>query len=136
MVTSILLSCSGGYKTDRQDRELKVNDSWIAVIINDEILVADTDDLTTLPTLDISVSEMRYSGSDGCNNFNGGIVELDEKTIRFGLAAATRMMCLEMKIPDLFNRTLPEVTRWEIKKEILHLFDADGNELMQLKKSD
>lgn len=135
LITSILLSCSGGDKTDQQDRELKVNDSWIPIVINQESLLADTDGLS-LPTLEINVAEMLYSGSDGCNNFNGGIVELDKKIIRFGVAAGTRMMCMDMNIPDLFNRTLPEVMTWEIKKEKLHLFDADGNELMQLKRSD
>lgn len=131
LIALFLLSCSG----EQKDSKLLISDSWIAVVINDEIVEADTNDITH-PSLEISVSEMRYTGSDGCNNYNGGIIELDKKIIRFGVAAGTRMMCMEMEIPDLFNKTLTEVMTWEIKKEKLHLFDAAGNELMQLKKSD
>lgn len=134
--TILLLSCSAqDKKADQHKMKLRVNDIWAAIVINGETLVADTVSLS-LPQLEINVGEMRYKGSDGCNNFNGGIIELDKKTIRFGVAAGTRMMCMDMKIPDLFNRTLPEVMTWEIKKNRLHLFDTDGNELMQLKKID
>jgi hypothetical protein len=52
------------------------------------------------------------------------------------LSAGTQMMCPEMEIPDLFNRTLGSVRSWELKKNQLHLFDEQGEELMQLKKID
>lgn len=135
LMALFLLSCSGGDSGEQQDGKLNISDSWIAVVINNKVLEV-YDNGVTSPSLEISDEEMRYTGSDGCNNYNGGIMELDKKTIRFGLAAGTRMICLDMEIPDLFNRTLAEVTTWEIKKEKLHLFDVDGNELMQLKKSD
>ena len=119
----------------KQDMKLGVNDIWIVDHINGEILMANATGIT-LPHLEINVGDMRYMGSDGCNNYNGGIIELDEHTVRFGVAAGTRMMCVDMTIPDLFNATLPEVKSWEIQKNKLHLYDADGKELMQLKKSD
>jgi hypothetical protein len=110
----------------RQDMKFRINDIWVAFEINGETLQADG---ISLPQLEIKVGEMHYMGSDGCNNFNGGIIELDDQTIRFGVSAATRMMCMNMKIPDLFNTSLPEENK-------LHLFNADGKELMQLKKID
>ena len=119
----------------KQDMKVRINHIWVADLIQGESLELGTDGIT-LPRMEINVGEMRYMGSDGCNNFNGGLIELDEHTIRFGIAAGTRMMCMNMKIPDLFNTTLPEVTSWKIKENRLHLFDADGKELMQLKKSD
>lgn len=118
----------------KEDLRLRINDIWLADIIMGEILILDADGVT-LPRLEINAGEMRYMGSDGCNNFNGGIIELDEQRIRFGIAAGTRMMCMDMNIPDLFNTTLPEVTGWKIQENKLHLFDAGGRELMQLKKS-
>jgi len=41
---------------------------------------------------------MDYSGtaskqSDGCNNFMGGLVVLDDEHLKFGIAAGTRRMC-------------------------------------------
>jgi len=119
----------------KQDMKVRINDIWVADRIQGESLVLGADGIT-LPLLEINVGEMGYMGSDGCNNFTGGLIELDEHTIRFGIAAGTRMMCMNMKIPDLFNTTLPEVMSWKIKENGLHLFDADGKELMQLKRTD
>ena len=131
-VIAFFLSCSGGKK---QDSKLQLNDVWLAEHIRGEALV-ETKPGSTLPRLEINVGDMIYTGSDGCNNYNGGIIELDEHNIRFGIAAGTRMMCEDMKIPVLFNTTLPEVMSWKIQENNLHLFDADGKELMQLKKYD
>jgi heat shock protein HslJ len=119
----------------RQDLKLRINDIWIAIEINGDTLVADTVNLA-LPQLEINVGDMRYMGNDACNQYNGGIIELDDQTIRFGIAAGTRMMCMDMRIPDLFNASLPEVNTWEIEENNLKLFDADGKEVMVLKKID
>ena len=119
----------------RQDMKLRINDIWLVIEINGKILHAGPDSIS-FPRLEINVGEMRYTGNDACNNFNGGIIELDESTIRFGVSAATRMMCSDMEIPDLFNTNLPEVASWKIKENKLYLSDTDGKELIQLRKSD
>jgi len=119
----------------RQDMKLRINDTWVAIEINGETLLAEADGIS-LPQLEINVGEMHYTGSDACNNFNGGIIELDDHNIRFGVAAGTRMMCMDMKIPDLFNAILPEIVSWKVKENKLHLSNADGKELMQLKRID
>ena len=119
----------------RQDLKLRINDIWIAIEINGETLLSEGDSLP-LPQLEINVGEMRYMGSDACNNFNGGIIELDDSTIRFGIAAGTRMMCMDMEIPDLFNATLPEVLSWKINENMLKFHDAEGKEVMLLNKID
>lgn len=119
----------------RQDLKLRINDIWVAIEIKGEILPSEEDSIS-LPQLEINVGEMRYMGNDACNNYNGGIIELDDQTIRFGIAAGTRMMCMDMKIPDLFNTSLPEVLTWEIQENKLQLFDANGKEVMLLKKID
>ena len=130
-----LLSCSGAEKI--QDEKQMVNEHWVVIRIGEkELSVAGGEDPAGLPQLEIKVTEMRYNGSDGCNSLMGGLIELDERTIRFGVSAGTQMMCPDMEVPDLFNRTLGKVRSWEIKKKQLHLFDEQGAELMQLKKLD
>jgi heat shock protein HslJ len=119
----------------RQDMKFRINDIWVAIKIKGEPILADKEGIST-PQLEIHVGEMRYMGTDGCNNYHGGIIELDEHTVRFGVTAMTRMMCEEMKIPDLFNTSIPEIMAWEIKENQLHLFDAEGKEVMLLNKSD
>ena len=119
----------------KQDMKLRINDSWVLLKLKGETLQAAADGIST-PQLVINVGDMGYLGNDGCNNFTGGIIELDDHRVRFGVAAVTRMMCPEMRIPDLFNITIPMVTTWEIKENKLHLFNAAGMEVMQLKKSD
>ena len=129
------LSCSGTEKI--QDERLRLNNTWVVISIGEKKLsVTSGDEATGFPQLEIQVDEMRYSGSDGCNRLMGGLMEVDENSIRFGISAGTQMMCQEMETPELFKRTLPEVRSWEIKKNQLHLFDEQGTELMQLKKID
>ena len=119
----------------RQDLKLRINDIWVAIEIKKESLLTDDEELE-LPQLEINVGDMRYMGNDACNQYNGGIIELDDQNIRFGIAAGTRMMCMDMRIPDLFNTCLPEVNTWEIKENKLKLFDTDGKEVMVLRKID
>ena len=87
-----------------------------------------------IPRLEIVASEMKYTGSDGCNNFMGGLVVLDDEHLKFGIAAGTRKMCMEMKIPDQFNERLPLVNSYLIKKQVLYLLNADGEQVMQFSK--
>jgi len=119
----------------RQDLRLRINDIWVAIEIKGEILSSE-EDAYSPPQLEINVGEMRYMGNDACNQYNGGIIELDDQSIRFGIAAGTRMMCEDMRIPNLFNTSLPEVLAWEIQENKLLLFDAEGETVMLLKKID
>jgi len=130
-----VLSCSGTEKI--QDEKQSLNETWEVVSIGEkELSVTGSGNSAGLPQLVIQVDEMKYQGSDGCNRLMGGLIEVDENSIRFGISAGTQMMCQDMEIPDLFNRTLGKVKTWEIKKNQLHLFDEHGTELMQLKKID
>jgi len=119
----------------RQDMKLRINDTWVLLKIQEETLQAVVEGISH-PRVEINVGDMRYLGKDGCNNFNGAIIELDESRIRFGVTAGTRMMCPDMNIPDLFNSTLPAVSSWEVREDMLHLFDDAGKELMQLMRTD
>ena len=121
----------------KQDKRLVLNDIWVLEKLKGKTINRGSDnDQLKRPQLEIHVGEMKYTGTDGCNNIFGGIIELNEKTLRFGMGAGTRTMCQDMEVPDEFNRTLPEVSSYEVKDLKLHLLDADGNELMQFQKID
>lgn len=119
----------------REDMKLRINYSWELFKVNEVIIEAGTGGIST-PLLEINAGEMRYLGNDGCNNFTGGIIELDDQRIRFGIAAATRMMCQDMTVPDMFNASLPEITAWQIKENKLYLLSNEGKEVMQFIRSD
>ena len=120
-----------------KDMRLVLNDIWMLEILNGKVLKAGTDtEHSERPRLEIRVGEMKYSGNDGCNNYFGGIIEIGESSLRFGIGAGTRRMCPDMQVADAFNRTLPEVNSYEVDGIKLHLFDADGTELMQFQRMD
>jgi heat shock protein HslJ len=120
-----------------KDNRLVLNDIWVLEILNgNPVDQGNISEQSQLPQLEIHVGEMKYNGTDGCNNILGGIVELNEANLRFGLGAGTRMMCQKMEIPDEFNRTLPEVNIYKVRDLKLHLFDKEGKEVMQFKKID
>jgi heat shock protein HslJ len=130
----ILFSCNASTQKQTDQRPL-LNDSWMLVSINGQNISIDPEkDGIKTPSLEISVSEMKYTGTDGCNQYMGSLTELDEEVLKFGLAAGTRMMCLDMAIPDEFNKTLGLVFSYEIKDQTLSLLNENGEELMQLKK--
>jgi len=54
--------------------------------------------------MEIKLADMQYTGTDGCNRFMGGITELNEESICFGMAAGTRKMRMDMMIPDQFKK--------------------------------
>ena len=115
----------------KQDLRFRINGAWELRQLNEEVLEAGAE-ASPVPRLEIQIGDMRYSGHDGCNRFNGGLIQVDEHSISFGIAAGTRMMCPDMHIPDLFNATLPEVRLWKIQEGKLQLADLNGRLLMQL----
>jgi heat shock protein HslJ len=120
-----------------KDNRLVLNDIWVLEILNgNPVDQGNISEQSQLPELEIHVGEMKYHGTDGCNNIFGGILELTESTLRFGVGAGTRMMCQNMDIPDEFNRTLTVVDNYKVQDLKLHLFDKEGKELMQFKKID
>lgn len=120
-----------------KDKRLVLNHEWVLEILNGKAVKAGADtELSERPRLEIHVGEMKYMGNDGCNNYFGGIIEMDEASIRFGIGAGTRRMCPDMQVADEYNRRLPEVTSYKVEGQTLHLFDADGIELMQFQRMD
>ena len=130
-----LIACSGTASKQSNQAEI-LNDTWVLVSIGgEEIHIDPENDGIETPRLEIIASEMKYTGSDGCNNFMGGLVVLDDEHLKFGIAAGTRRMCMEMKIPDQFNQSLTLVNSYKITRQVLHLYSADGVQILQLGKN-
>jgi heat shock protein HslJ len=132
----ILVQC-GGAAERSEDKSMDLNGIWVLESVKGQTVnLNDLSDPSKPPELEIVVGEMKYNGTDGCNNIFGGIDELKENTLKFGIGAGTRMMCPKMEIPDEFNQILPEVTSYKIEQMKLRLFDTEGEELMQFNRID
>lgn len=130
----LLLSCNRD-ASKHQDPRMLLENKWQLVSINGTALDPDNPGETLeRVTLEIKVAELEYLGSDGCNNYFGGIKEMDEKKLSFGIAAGTRKMCMDMEVADQFNRTLPLVNFYKIKSQTLLLFDENDKKVMELEQ--
>jgi len=120
-----------------KDARLVLHDIWVLESLNNKAIDPGTDqEHLERPRLEIQVGEMKYYGTDGCNNYFGGIIELGESVLRFGIGAGTRKICPDMEVADEYNRTLPEVKSYKVKDLKLQLFDASGKAVMQFQKAD
>ncbi len=116
----------------KQDPKMALNDIWTVTKINNSAIGK----TRQIPSLEINISKMQVSGTDGCNNFTGDIKNITARNIEFGPIASTRKMCMDMTIPNAFNKALNASVSY--KKEALSLtfFDTEGNETLTLKKID
>lgn len=104
--------------------------SWMAESINGNALAT-----TETPIqIEIQTTEMKISGSDGCNSFTGTLTRLNDTEIEFGPMAGTRRMCPNMATSDSFNRTLGQVKKYKAKNKQLTFFDETGKELIVFQK--
>lgn len=74
--------------------------------------------------IQFDTENMRYSGSTGCNNFNGTYT-LDKKKLTLGEAATTRKMCPDMKQEERMLKMLAQVTGFSQKGTELKLMGGD-----------
>lgn len=132
----VLLATSASIEGKEKDERLVLNGIWVLESLNGKTIKTVADQELERPRLEIRVGEMKYNGTDGCNTYFGGIIELDKSVLRFGIGAGTRKMCPDMAIADEYNRTLPEISSYEFKDLKLHLYDASGKEVMQFQKAD
>ena len=118
-----------------RDSKININDIWAVTHIRGEPVDAHQQRQKD-PLIEISLSAMRVMGNDGCNNFTGTIEEFDDGVIRFGPIATTRMMCLDMTVPDKFSSAMQLVRGYRLEPGRLVLLDSDGVELIACRKID
>lgn len=116
------------------DKRLRINDIWFLTSIKGEAI--ETTQNKKIPRIEFNVAKMKVMGTDGCNNFNGSIKNLETETIEFGPIASTRKFCPNNTISDRFNALLNKTSGYKIENLHLILFDVSGNELLSFRKSD
>ena len=115
----------------KSDPKLAIHDIWVATHINGEDIPK-----TNAPTLEVNTTEMRVMGSNGCNNYNGQIKTLTAKTIAFGPIASTRKMCMDMTVPDSYDKALNQSSTYKKDGLTLSFYNSNGDEILRFKKVD
>ncbi len=112
--------------------EPQLNGLWIATIIQGK----EIDKKYVTPQLEINISEMRVSGTNGCNNFTGSIKNFDSAILDLGPLATTEKLCAKMERADSFDQAILRVAEYKIQGLSLTLYDKESNSLIEFKKSE
>ena len=118
----------------KPNKEL-IKGTWQLTAIPDIKLTTPAEGNKTI-VLRIYPEKKQISGNDGCNNIQGGIKILDEKSITFSQMIGTKMMCPEMKITDIYNKAISQVVAYKVTPNTLSLLgEKDQLLLTYIKKS-
>lgn len=121
--------------TENESNDIsRINDIWVLTELNGNEF--DRTLLQKHPTLEVHIAENRVIGNDGCNNFFGGLEKLTADELNIGMLAGTKMMCPNINISNEFTTALQSTATYKIAEMQLHLYDADGDEIVVLKKVD
>lgn len=111
--------------------DARLHDIWVATHIG-----SDAVDKEDVPTLEINLTEMTCSGYDGCNSYMGSIKQATASALTLGDMAGTLRMCHDMATPDKYSQALHAVRTYRLDGLTLHLYDAEGKEVLTFKKAD
>ncbi len=114
-----------------------LHDIWVLEAIKGKPILSPGNNTVLInPSIEINITEMKIMGTDGCNQFSGSIKNVEEGILEFGNLAATMKMCINMDIPDNFNKAISKVRKYKIEKLKLTFFDDTGSEILLFKKVD
>lgn len=116
----------------QKDSRFELNAKWILYSIHGNLVSPGN----PLPTIEFMLSEMRVFGNNGCNNYSGSIENITSDTITFGPIMSTKMMCMDMVVPDSFDRVLFKSLNYKVNNQFLKFTDGNGNETLSFKKED
>jgi len=121
----------------KQDPVFVLHDIWVLESLeNKPFQTQGNSDVLIAPSIEINLTEMKIMGNDGCNQFFGPVTKVEDEIIEFGNLAGTMKMCINMEIPDNFNKAMAQVKKYKRDGLKLYLLDGAGNELLQFKKVD
>jgi heat shock protein HslJ len=111
--------------------DYSLHDIWVLTTINGEPLDPDRFPDKGSPTFEFYAEEGRVSGHAGCNNFNGSFYVADMNVLHFEPFAMTRMMCADMEIENLIEKSVAgRRLKYEIKDVHLTLEGYDSTVLV------
>jgi heat shock protein HslJ len=109
--------------------ELKNIVSKIPTLYNSELIkewtvikIKGLEQLSASPTMIFEKEDARVAGFAGCNNYFSTYT-VSGNTLSLGPAGATRKLCPDMSVEDVFFKNLPHIARFEIVKKELYLYD-------------
>lgn len=74
-------------------------------------------------SISFSLSDMRVTGTGGCNRFSGTFTAKGDE-LSLGPLASTKMMCPDQKFEDAFFAAMAKVKNFEIADKVLSLKDG------------
>lgn len=119
------------------DPIFELHDIWVLdAIENKSIQSPGNNSVLITPSIEINITEMKIMGTDGCNQFFGPIKNADEGILEFGDLGSTMKMCINMEIPDTFNKAMAQVKKYKRDGLKLYLLNESGADLLTFKKVD
>ena len=122
-ISILTLSCSSG----NGSADSRIHDIWVVESING-VTYSRAEGQDLHPTLEIYLSEERFSGNTGCNNMNGSI-NVEGNKISFSDIVTTKMFCVDIDETS-FLTALGKANNYKIEKMRLYLFDDDKESLV------
>ncbi len=112
-------------------RKEKLDGSWSVVAIRGEAVPTD---LNEQPFIAFDTEEDRFSGSDGCNTFNGE-AKIDGQAMTLSSVIATLMACPDVAIEGQVLEAINHVSKFgQLPNGNVGLFDDSDMLLLELKK--
>ncbi len=93
------------------------------------IKIKGLEQLSSSPTMTFEKKDSRVYGFAGCNNYFS-TYNVSGNTLSFGPAGATKKLCPDMSAEDAFFKDLPNISRFEIVKKELYLYDKNDELLI------
>lgn len=138
-IVLVLISCNSNKKMPEQsiDTITQLHDIWALQAINGTDIDRESfSGQKRIPVLEIFIEEKRIGGNDSCNDLFGTIETIDNSAISFTALGGTKMACPDMKLAYDYVKALVQTSSYKIEKLHLHLFDADGKEILKFLKVD
>ena len=111
----------------QENLNLLQNKTWVLTHIGSTEYPSQTNS----PIIQFS-SDLRVSGSDGCNRIMGNYAVKDHH-LNLGSLASTKMYCQDMTLVEKYTTALHKVTGYQSYDRTLKLVDQYGNVVLQYK---
>lgn len=117
------------------DPKTRLNDIWaLETILGKTVELNENQER---PRLEVSLSDKRIAGFNGCNNVTGSIVELTEEAFRVESVTTTEKACLPAQpYEKAFLSALVLTTQYKIDGTTLTLIDKQGSPTATFRKVD
>ncbi|WP_089604302.1 META domain-containing protein [Acinetobacter piscicola] len=132
LITTTLLAagCTSMPNKDQQAKNLSLlqNKTWVLTYIG-------TTEYKTVSTVNTPIiqfgTDLRVSGTDGCNRLMG-LYAIKGEHITLGQLGSTKMLCKNsMQLSAKYSEALNKVTAYQVYDKTLKLLDQHGNRVLQ-----